>query len=337
MPISDYTQLIIKQRNLPLQLANTTEQRLIRALRQVWSELESAIRESTNSTDRVVLAQWLARQNVISRLLGEFGVTLKRDITTATTQVATTIAEQRETITNDLLREFELSLVVDFNDVPAETLARLAQRQDVEGLKFSANVWGNNQFRAINDEVLSAIIRGEPSSDLAKRLRAFVLGSQEFTSDELKDLRRIQGVSRRKLGASINAKAKRLARTEIMNAAWEASQNSANRSPVVAGIQWNTSANHAQVMGWDVCDIFAEQDLFGLGPGIYPPNRIPPRPHPNDRCFMTEVLRPIEAWDTPKPDIAQQANPAPPSTEAGTQNHIDRQLTIANDLLDALP
>ncbi len=49
-----------------------------------------------------------------------------------------------------------------------------------------------------------------------------------------------------------------------------------------------------------MCDIVAEADPHGYGPGIYHPETVPPLLHPYCQCRRRAVLRPPEEWGTPK-------------------------------------
>lgn len=78
-----------------------------------------------------------------------------------------------------------------------------------------------------------------------------------------------------------------IARTEANNAFLAGHVEQAKQSPWVRGIKWNLSASHRTECE---CEVFAEQDRYGLGPGVYPPDRLPDRPHPNCFCFFTDVV-----------------------------------------------
>ena len=85
---------------------------------------------------------------------------------------------------------------------------------------------------------------------------------------------------------SIKYNALRLARTETNNAYRLAHSLGAQNSSIVKGIKWNLSHSHPEP---DICDEWATQDLYGLGPGVYPPDKLPPG-HPNCLCYLTDIL-----------------------------------------------
>lgn len=81
--------------------------------------------------------------------------------------------------------------------------------------------------------------------------------------------------------------AKRLARTEINNAFHTTTVRQARAQPWVEGMQWNLSGSHPRT---DPCDEYAQDDPDGLGEGVYKPNNVPNKPHPQCLCFVTVVV-----------------------------------------------
>ena len=86
--------------------------------------------------------------------------------------------------------------------------------------------------------------------------------------------------------------ARRLARTEI-NAAYHATTVVHNEDkPWNAGMQWRLSGSHPTV---DICDSMARRNHSGLGPGVYPRDAVPSKPHPQCFCVVyPKVVTPKE-------------------------------------------
>lgn len=81
--------------------------------------------------------------------------------------------------------------------------------------------------------------------------------------------------------------AERIARTELARAWADGFYSRTLGDADVIAYQWRLSSNHPV---HDICDFHAKADLYGLGPGIYPKNRMPPMPaHPHCRCHLVEV------------------------------------------------
>lgn len=68
-----------------------------------------------------------------------------------------------------------------------------------------------------------------------------------------------------------------IARHETVEAYRESYRESLAQTRGVVGVRWTLSSRHPHA---DECDVYANQDLYGLGPGGYPMDRIPPTPHP---------------------------------------------------------
>lgn len=63
--------------------------------------------------------------------------------------------------------------------------------------------------------------------------------------------------------------------------------------PWVEGMKWNLSESHPRP---DPCDDFAKEDHDDLGPGIFKPGNVPPKPHPQCFCYVTAVMLDDEAF-----------------------------------------
>jgi len=150
------------------------------------------------------------------------------------------------------------------------------------------------------DLVLEALARQWNPEDLARKLRRFVKGQAAFGPEELRDLRKVP-FSRREAARKLQYNARRIAITEMGNAAHEAQVQSMIEAPQVEAARWRLSPVRGTQIKPDECDILAFQNLYGMGNGIFPITRIPVRPHPFDRCWLQGVTRPPSKWGQPKP------------------------------------
>lgn len=82
----------------------------------------------------------------------------------------------------------------------------------------------------------------------------------------------------------------RLARTEINRAHGLAYIQSARAHPDCAGFRYLLSPQHPRP---DICDLLSTQNVHGLGPGVYPPERITDvwPAHPNTLSYLEVVFR----------------------------------------------
>ena len=81
--------------------------------------------------------------------------------------------------------------------------------------------------------------------------------------------------------------ARMIARTETVEAWRSAYVQTTQERPWVVGYTWKLGTGHPRP---DVCDLLANQDLHGLGPGGYPPNELPGTPHPLDACYQVAII-----------------------------------------------
>lgn len=79
--------------------------------------------------------------------------------------------------------------------------------------------------------------------------------------------------------------AMRISRTEINNA-FHQRQIASMDSPGVEGAKWNLSGSHKKP---DDCNKFAENDQYDMGAGVFPPGKVPNKPHPHCLCYLTMV------------------------------------------------
>lgn len=90
-----------------------------------------------------------------------------------------------------------------------------------------------------------------------------------------------------KVAGGVNAAARRLARTEINNAFHAQSIADMQDRPWVNNIRWNLSKSHPAKQAYDKCDEYARI-------GLFPPENVPPKPHPNCLCFVVPEMPDIE-------------------------------------------
>lgn len=78
-------------------------------------------------------------------------------------------------------------------------------------------------------------------------------------------------------------------RHETNEAFKKAHMDAGEKKDWIVGYRWNLSKSHPRP---DICDILATQDLYGLGPGGYSKDKVPETPHPQDMCFLTDIIDP---------------------------------------------
>lgn len=128
---------------------------------------------------------------------------------------------------------------------------------------------GARTLRQAIPDIRSFFVLHRPNSRRQKRLQRQLPG--------------FRGQHRSALGNTI-----RTFRSESNRAYRIGVQQYARTKRWVRAVQWHLSAAHPED---DVCDGVATADLFGLGPGVYPPDAVPDVPHIRCMCFTSIVTR----------------------------------------------
>lgn len=134
---------------------------------------------------------------------------------------------------------------------------------------YRSEAWVNNQIhRLIN----SALARGLSAREFAKEARGFFDPNTP--------------------GGTRYA-AMRLARTEINAAYHQIARAQVQDVPWIEAMGWRLSRSHPKK---DDCDMLATQDAYDLGPGNYPTNQVPNKPHPQCFCYTVPVVLDEDAF-----------------------------------------
>lgn len=148
--------------------------------------------------------------------------------------------------------------------------------------------------------------------------------------------------------------ARRIMVSETNNMYFEADRVASVESPVVDLVKWTISGRHHAVSSSpDACDVYAESDLHGYGPGIYHPENVPQKPHPHCLCQISSITRPPADWGKPKRPVptprrsaeeqareimersAERVKSRGGSPRSITEKHLKRQNKIVNTGLNA--
>ena len=306
MEISEYQRLILKTR----ENYTTVSREMLRKLEQAFQKAYEDVTRILNGIDHDprLTAQrqfWKARKyqlkEITEGLSNGYAEALKDGMNLVTLNSAQ-VSEMAETM---LLTShgYEAAIISpEFRTLPLAAVEHVWRRIGTDGLTLSDRIWNlTKHIRKRTDAiVLSGIARGQSAVEMAKELQRDILGVKKL-EDIPEKLRWTEGISRSVRGrGTIHYNALRLARTEIGNAYHEAEVMAARASKVVSGLKWNLSPMHGM---YDVCDQLADQDMYGLGPGIYPPGDTPLCPHPNDMCYVTREILPVEQWGTERPKL----------------------------------
>lgn len=203
-----------------------------------------------------------------------------------------------------------------------------------------------NAAEEVDAIITRGIVERVPPDRLARRLRGYVEGSEEFGTHLVVERDAEGNVTGRKIDLRTvpNSRAanrmaynaERIAFTEMHTAQHEATVSAMREAPQVEGVKWNTSVDRGTASVPDECDYLEQADFYGLGPGIYPPDKVPPVPHPFDRCFTTPVMRDFKKWREPKPE-GQLTTDVEDAVSGGTETRRQRAVDNARSVVTGRP
>lgn len=164
-----------------------------------------------------------------------------------------------------------------------------------DGLQISDRIWRLDRGArdAIVNALESAVIQGHGATQASREFLArgaavpgdLVTKSQAGAAEGL--AARTGELMTGDGGALFQAH--RVFRTEINRAHGEAYMMGGEDHPDFAGWRFLLSPAHPRP---DICDLLSEQNLYGLGPGVYPSRDACPWPaHPNTLSFLTMVFK----------------------------------------------
>lgn len=164
-----------------------------------------------------------------------------------------------------------------------------------DGLQLSDRLWriDNAARQTIANAITRAVVSGQGAAEAARDLlsRGEVVGRD--IGDKIKEASatRLSNQIKSQLAgeASPMTNALRVMRTEINRAHGEAFMNDSARHPDFGGFKFLLSPAHPAP---DICDLLSTQNLYGLGPGVYPDRAAVPWPaHPNTLSFIQPVFK----------------------------------------------
>jgi hypothetical protein len=174
----------------------------------------------------------------------------------------------------------------------SKLLDPLRQWVDPNGYRLSDRVWrvGPRLRRGIDDRIIEGVRRGESVEEIARAIREYV--DPEYAPIRYMKSGRIIRTALGRRQRSAAEAARTLVRTEISRVHGVSTIDRAADVPGILGVRWRLSGSHPR---FDICDEHANADLYGLGLGIYPLDRVPMfPPHPRCLCTLLPAHKPRE-------------------------------------------
>src|SRR5690606_21214459 len=196
------------------------------------------------------------------------------------------VEERYLALTERLLRDARVGLEVFDAGPVVQAATRILQgtRQFASIERLLAGHLGRVQ-RMMFAELTQGALDGLGGRAIAERMQRALLG-QAGPEIAAESARRVAEGMR---PINLRYLTERIAISSINGAHHEAHREAAIRSPVVKALQWRTNSWRGETT-YDVCDELALQDLYGLGPGVYPVGKAPDKPHPFCKCFVVPIL-----------------------------------------------
>ena len=136
------------------------------------------------------------------------------------------------------------------------------------------------QEKALNN-IARMAKRGAPNKALKSSYTEFLDSVQNGTEEQIAKACRVA------MEEKARYVAERIARTEMARAWSDGFWSQVQADNDVVAVQFKLSTRHPL---FDICDMFAKADMFGLGAGIFPKNKIPAIPvHPHCLCRYVEL------------------------------------------------
>jgi hypothetical protein len=294
-----YTEAIREARQRGYTLSRQALAKIVQTFKDAAARVEFDL-QASDSPLTEERAQSLKQQieGVLQELEQQTGATTD----TAVRQTVDDVVAIHEQVVADLLEHHigETPLVTiqqGLDRINTRAVAVLAARNDVSSgaagfqtlMKYHLEAAGPDLDRLIS----SAIARGVSSQQLTRDVADFLANGVANLNGYGLTLADTDGL------ASLQADAARIATSETLNALRESQTQAMMASSVIDAVQWGLSGNHFDI---DECDLLAEADWYGLGPGFYPPEKLPVAPHPWCRCGPKATrLRHPSTWNTPRP------------------------------------
>lgn len=258
--------------------------------------------------------------------------------------IESTVEAHQEAL-RQIRRTTELPISADFSGISRETFENLFKRRNMgltASYKSLSDVQKKQSGRLLEKVLEDMVLNGESWQGATQRIvDGLTQGDSELRRMAKNMARKSKGlgvwleradpdfadIEAIKRARKIAYDARRIARTEVAHSHHEADRIASLRSEVVKGLKWNLSPRHPEP---DICDVYAKADLHGMGEGVYPPEYLPPLPHPHDLCFMTHVLlEPGEVRQVTRPRLV--TGNMVKRIMGGTDNAINRTMQQIND------
>ena len=268
------------QRHLTTQ--RVTDRELSRVLKDAADEATEMIRRTTGRGigAQIRRAQYMASRDALRRTMSDLWNGVENATVRGLTRAAAEGAEGQAAYARMLAEATRQEQIPAHHlrrmmGSAAETSGERVQSRLINDIDLSPNVYRNRELSMgrVDRVVNNAIATNQSAREIASGVR---------------------GLIRPDVRGGISYAAKRLGRTELNNAFHTTTVRHAQSIPFVDGMEWVLSWSHPRE---DICDDLAEDDPDNLGTGVYLPDNVPFKPHPQCLCHTANVMMQQENFD----------------------------------------
>jgi len=185
-----------------------------------------------------------------------------------------------------------LKLQHGFGDINRAAVEALWSRTH-KGMIVSDRIWDQSDKArsTIRSIIWDGTARGRDAVKVARDIEQYVRKGTATLARDYPNM--MERMGEKRIPGDLCYEALRLARTEMSNAFREGTYAAGRTNPSYKGVRWLLSGSHPVE---DVCDDYAQADLYGMGPGGYPKGEEPTTPHPNCLCISAPIVEDTEAF-----------------------------------------
>ena len=184
------------------------------------------------------------------------------------------------------MKSVQKDLIAQSEAIAKSTMQKRQVFNDKE-FKVSDRIWGIAQK---NKDLLKDIIASNFNKDVTKTAKAIDVlvtkGKETACRDYPDMMKRLNG----RIPGYVSFEAYRLARNEMAETTFRATLQDYVDSPYVEGVKWLLANNRLKKYeDACCCNDLAYTDVYGLGRGVFPLDKVPDRPHVMCLCCLAPV------------------------------------------------
>lgn len=280
--MNNYQKRVLETRKLFLNLVKGTEKNIIKVYSNAAKELEEKLKTVKGGSleERYLSSMKKELDSYVKLLRKELKKELEKSV-----KDSASLASNIQSSFFDAILETNISSSFKkmFSTIADEAVKQMiAAEYYKDGKTLDTRLWNLTKKNAedIENLITINIAKGSNSRELAKLVNKYINPNRILKQNYV-----VKGMDR-----NISYQATRLARTSLKHAFDESYRRTAAANPFNKGIKWNLSPSHhdRQVKKWgkDICDVYATQNDYNLGVGVFPADKLPIS-HPNCLCNLT--------------------------------------------------